>query len=867
MIKPDQIRLAWIFALLFAAVTVLPVGIFSGTYAVFSAPALRQSIERRQNEQATMLANIIEQYLGFISTALAIDAERSTQELAGVAGEKVAIVNPKLASRPEIARMVLLGPTGAPLVSNLAAVPGAPTVLGNLPASITSQLNAAITARQSAWSDVYMSPQTGKLAMLRTQKAGEILILAELSLEGVEAFIGRAVAAASYRVVIVDAAGAIIAAGDLQRLGAPTKVDFADPAGSRTTGVSKKASDRFTVDGESYTGRAKSVPGVGWSVLVAEREAVTDGSFKLTIGAIVSAIVASMIAAVIAGMWLSRRTMLRVDQVIRFAGQLSRGNTAPWQPSRIREINQLGRYVEALANETKKRTEAQLETSALFSGAFRHSPVATSLSRYPTLELLDVNESWERMYETSREAALHSGTSPFFTILWSDDAAAHVNAELAANRPVFDYPTAVRVPSGEVLQVLVSCARVVANQTDCQLTTTVDITERVQAESTLRDSEARFSAIVATMAEGVVVQQNDLEVAFCNQSAEVILGISQSELRGDVPLNPDWRILSANGAVLTRAEWPSAIAISTGRPLIGQHLVIIRPDGTKRDITANAMPLEAASLGGRGALVTITDRTAEFEALGGLQSLAATLEDKVTQRTEELQEANAELKAFSYSVSHDLRSPLRAIDGFAQLLNERHGHELSPEAKRHLDRVLQSAKRMNGIIDDLLMLARVTQADIELTPVNISEIAVAIVDQLAANSMRRVEWEIEPGVEVTADPGLIRVVLENLLGNAWKYSSKTELARISLRANTELPDNYDGFVVEDNGAGFDQKYVERLFSPFRRLHAENDFPGSGIGLATVKRVVTRHGGGVRAEGVTGCGAKFWVTLPRHPRGV
>jgi signal transduction histidine kinase len=441
-----------------------------------------------------------------------------------------------------------------------------------------------------------------------------------------------------------------------------------------------------------------------------------------------------------------------------------------------------------------------------------------------------------------------------------------MNTEVAANRTVLDYSITARTSSGKVLSLLVSCVRLVAAQTDYQLTTAIDITERVQTESALRDSEACLRAIVATLVEGVILVQNaGSRAVFCNPAALRMLGISLPELRGDVPRNPNWQIRDGDGTALTPAEWPSSMAVESGNPVLGRHLTVIRSDGSKCDITVNATPLEAASLGGHATLLTITDRTAEHKSLTDVQSQVATLEDKITHCSAELAEVNAELRAFSYSLSHDLRSPLRAIDGFAQLLNDRHGHELSPEAKRHLDRVLQSTKHMNGIIDDLLMLARVTQADTSYVTLSVSELATNVAEQLATDKTRQVEWQIESGIEINADPGLIRIVLENLLGNAWKYSARTAVAKISLRANTELPAGYVGFVVEDNGVGFDQKYVERLFTPFRRLHAETEFPGSGIGLATVKRAITRHGGSVGAEGVAGSGAKFWVTLPRHRR--
>jgi signal transduction histidine kinase len=294
---------------------------------------------------------------------------------------------------------------------------------------------------------------------------------------------------------------------------------------------------------------------------------------------------------------------------------------------------------------------------------------------------------------------------------------------------------------------------------------------------------------------------------------------------------------------------------------------VIRADGSKRNVSINAMPMESASLGGLGAVVTITDRTNELEAATALQSLALTLKDEVQQRTEEREEAISELKAFSRSISHDLRAPLRAIDGFAQLLNEHHGSELSVEAQRHLDRVLLSAKRMNTIIDDLLLLSQVTQADLLFTKVDISSIAWRVIETLNAGASRHVDWQIERGIMVYGDTSLLTVLIENLLGNAWKYSAKSRDVHISLRAVESANSESITFVVEDNGVGFDQRYVGQLFSPFRRLHPESEFPGSGIGLAAVKRVVSRHGGTVHAEGKIGQGAKFWVSLPRlakHP---
>jgi PAS domain S-box-containing protein len=395
----------------------------------------------------------------------------------------------------------------------------------------------------------------------------------------------------------------------------------------------------------------------------------------------------------------------------------------------------------------------------------------------------------------------------------------------------------------------------------------MDMTNKIAADDARPNTALRYRDIVEAMAEGVVVYNHELSAILCNKAAEDILGGSEAQLCEPLPLDPTWHLLAIDGSHLAREEYPSTIAIRSGLPCLARHLVVIRADGSKRNVSINAMPMESASLGGLGALVTITDRTNEFEAATALQSLALTLKDEVQQRTEEREEAISELKAFSRSISHDLRAPLRAIDGFAQLLNEHHGSELSVEAQRHLDRVLLSAKRMNTIIDDLLLLSQVTQADLLFTKVDISSIAWRVIETLNAGASRHVDWQIERGIMVYGDTSLLTVLIENLLGNAWKYSAKSRDVHISLRAVESANSESITFVVEDNGVGFDQRYVGQLFSPFRRLHPESEFPGSGIGLAAVKRVVSRHGGTVHAEGKIGQGAKFWVSLPRlakHP---
>ncbi|MGH8178667.1 MAG: sensor histidine kinase [Steroidobacter sp.] len=246
-----------------------------------------------------------------------------------------------------------------------------------------------------------------------------------------------------------------------------------------------------------------------------------------------------------------------------------------------------------------------------------------------------------------------------------------------------------------------------------------------------------------------------------------------------------------------------------------------------------------------------------------VERLNAELERRVIERTSELEAANRELEAFSYSVAHDLRAPLRGIDGFTQLVLERHMSDLGEESRNHLQRVRAAAQRMSKLIDDLLELARVVRSDFVREDVDLSLIAAEVDAELrSADPQRRVEFICQPGLSARVDPTLLRVALDNLLSNAWKFTARVEQARIEFggrRENDELI-----CFVRDNGVGFDMRNAGQLFGVFQRLHHVSDFPGNGIGLAIVQRAVHRHGGRIWAEAQPGAGATFSFSIGTRP---
>jgi light-regulated signal transduction histidine kinase (bacteriophytochrome) len=272
------------------------------------------------------------------------------------------------------------------------------------------------------------------------------------------------------------------------------------------------------------------------------------------------------------------------------------------------------------------------------------------------------------------------------------------------------------------------------------------------------------------------------------------------------------------------------------------------------DATADRLRAEAAVKASLNILEDLSDAQAQ------IRTLNVELEARVELRTAELMVANKNLEAFTYSVAHDLRSPLRALSGYGEALTEDYGDRLDETGRGFIERIQAAAERMGALIDDLLLLAQVSRSEMSLGPVDLSpEVAAIAGDLRAAEPGRRVRFAIQDGVWVSADRTLIHTVVQNLVENAWKYTSKRDGAVIEF-GTADAENGRVCCYVRDNGAGFDPAFTGKLFQPFQRLHAVTEFPGTGMGLASVRRIVERHGGRAWAEGAVGRGATFYFTL-------
>ncbi|MDB5856957.1 MAG: multi-sensor signal transduction histidine kinase, partial [Ramlibacter sp.] len=292
------------------------------------------------------------------------------------------------------------------------------------------------------------------------------------------------------------------------------------------------------------------------------------------------------------------------------------------------------------------------------------------------------------------------------------------------------------------------------------------------------------------------------------------------------------------------------------------QLTMIRGDGTRFEAEVTTARFETSE-GQVHSSVLIRDITRRLAQEQEILALNQDLSERVRQRTAELLAANAELRGFAHSLAHDLRAPLAIIDGFSGRLEEDLRAAGAGRALRYLQRIRAAGRRMDEFIDALLSLANISQVKLQVLDVDLGAMAGVILGELQEREPERsVAWHVQPGLQARGDARLLRMALENLLGNAWKFTSQRAAAEIHFSSQPGA-DGETVFCVRDNGAGFDMAYADKLFGNFQRLHNESEFPGTGIGLANVSRIVARHGGRVWAEGREGSGAAFYFTLDPH----
>jgi PAS domain S-box-containing protein len=379
-----------------------------------------------------------------------------------------------------------------------------------------------------------------------------------------------------------------------------------------------------------------------------------------------------------------------------------------------------------------------------------------------------------------------------------------------------------------------------------------DVSERKRTAEALKASEERLQMAVEAAELGVW----DLDI----MRDRVFRSLRHDEIFGYESLQPEWGMEIAQSHVIPedreryRLSFTKAWDSNANEFLLECRINRVN-DHALRWISAQGRVYRDE--GGQpvrmmGVVADITDRKEAEKQLEQQQT-------ELARSNAELNAANQELEAFSYSVSHDLRAPLRSIDGFSLALLEDYSEKLDADGKKNLERVRAATQRMGALIDDLLGLARVTRKSMTLESVDVSALAGEVIQKLREQQPgRTVEARIEKGLVGKADARLLRIVLENLLGNAWKFTSKREVAHIEF--GTAQNGNGAAFFVRDDGAGFDPAYTERLFGAFQRLHSTSEFPGTGIGLATVQRIIRRHGGRIWAESSVGNGATFYFTL-------
>ena len=521
----------------------------------------------------------------------------------------------------------------------------------------------------------------------------------------------------------------------------------------------------------------------------------------------------------------------------------------------MRAMHARGHSVNGAEVNSRKCTRPSPQGDQSYRMLFSSNPLPMWVYDTETLRFLDVNDTACQRYGYTRAEFL---AMTLLDIRPAEDAPLVWAAVGALKRDEIEkHRWRHRCKDGTFLDVEAHSHAVEFAGRPARFVCVFDISDRIEAEKGLRDADSRFRALVEQSITGIYIFDEG-NVVYTNAKLSEISGYSAEEFAAmritDLIVEEDRHFAVEARRRRNEGERGSIVFDCRVTHKRG-HIIYI------------SVETKILTLSGRDVTVgVVRDISARMEALEALREselrlrhVADSLERRVAERTADLEAANRELEAFDYSISHDLRAPLRQVSGFMRVLLSDHAGSLNEAGQDLLVRSWKAGQKMERMVNDLLSLAILTRGETRLGEVDLSSLATTVLEDLArVNPARDVEIHVTPGIHVEVDQGLVHILLENLLGNAWKFTSQKEGARIEvgcMRTDGKLI-----VYVRDNGAGFDMHYADKLFTPFRRLHSNEQFKGSGIGLATVQRIVKRHGGQIWAEGRVDQGATFYFTL-------
>ncbi len=504
----------------------------------------------------------------------------------------------------------------------------------------------------------------------------------------------------------------------------------------------------------------------------------------------------------------------------------------------------------------RKRAEAALHQSeARFAKAFQSNPAAMCVTTIKDGRFIEVNERYCQLFDYSREELI--GRTSVALALWAKPPErALVMERLQTHESVRDHRTHFRRKNGDLLDAMISMEMIEfpGELEPVVISMIADITERMQAEAALRASEERLRLITNLVPHGIFAKDAAGRYLFVNRALAEGCGFSIEEVlkKNDFDLVADRAQAEAY-----RADDLAVIQSGIAKFIPEEPNTDLA--GHKRIFQTIKVPFTVPETGERAVLGVSVDITERKRAEDEIQRLNADLENRVAERTAELETANRELEAFSYSVSHDLRAPLRAVDGFSQALLEDYGPHLPEGGQRYLRTIRRGAQQMGLLIDDLLAFSRLSRAPLNKRQVNVQQmVRDALQELMASNQGRQIDLKVGELPPCQGDPALLKQVWINLLSNAFKYTRQRETAVVEI--GFDPGESGGAYRVSDNGAGFDMRYADKLFGVFQRLHRAEDFEGTGVGLAIVQRIVHRHGGRIWFDAAVGHGATFRFTL-------